>query len=142
MDTIKLFNGRIIPAQIITTERIFQVETFDGDYILCNLDTAQLLISGDECKRIKHYWNYKFTTIGKKEVRDMPSKVPNYRNGQDIEILCHDHKSNSENWRKGKVINIIPATDIDYRIEVELDNHGPVLSGHSAAHPDCVRPIK
>ena len=72
MDTIKLFNGRIIPSIINTTQRIFQIVTFDGDHILCNLVTAKELIVMDECKSIKHYWNYKFTSIGKKEVQEMP----------------------------------------------------------------------
>lgn len=72
METIKLFNGRQIPSVINTTQRIFQIVTFDGDYVLCNLVTAKELIVNDECKTIKHYWNHKFTTIGKKEVKEMP----------------------------------------------------------------------
>lgn len=73
MDTNKLFDGTNIPVMISTSERIFQIETFDGETILCNLVTAQKLIHSDMCKRIKHYWNYKFTTIGKSEVKEMPS---------------------------------------------------------------------
>lgn len=69
---IKLFNGRQIPASIRTDERIFQIETYDNDHVLCNLETAKELIINDECKRIKHYWDYKFQTISKLEVKEMP----------------------------------------------------------------------
>lgn len=72
MDMIRLFDGTNIPSVISTTERIFQIETFDSETILCNVVTAQKLIAADLCKRIKHYWNYKFTTISKLEVKEMP----------------------------------------------------------------------
>lgn len=71
--TKKLFDGTIIPATINTDERIFQIETYDGQCVLCNLQTAQTLIKTDNCKRIKHYWNAKFTTISKLEVKEMSS---------------------------------------------------------------------
>lgn len=73
METKKLFDGTHIPVMISTNERIFQIETFDGETILCNLVTAQKLIQNQLCKRIKHYWNYKFSAIGKDEVKAMPS---------------------------------------------------------------------
>lgn len=68
----QLFSGTRIPVAINTNERIFQIETFDNETILCNLETAQQLIANNECKLIKHYWNYKFVAIGKKEVKEMP----------------------------------------------------------------------
>ena len=73
METKKLFDGTRIPVMISTNERIFQIETYNGETILCNLVTAQKLISADLCKRIKHYWNHKFTVIGKDEVKAMPA---------------------------------------------------------------------
>jgi hypothetical protein len=73
MDMIKLFDGTKIPSTINTTERIFQIHTYDGETILCNLVTAQKLIAAVLCKGIKHYWNHKFTTISKLEVKQMPS---------------------------------------------------------------------
>lgn len=72
-NTTKLYSGTIIHTTISTAERIFQIETNDNETILCNLATAQLLIKQQECRRIKHYWNFKFETIGKKEVLDMPN---------------------------------------------------------------------
>lgn len=68
MQTIKLYSGKEIPATIDTTQRIFQISTFDGQTILCNIQTAKEMIYQGEAKTIKHYWNNKFTTIGKKEV--------------------------------------------------------------------------
>lgn len=73
METKKLFDGTHIPVMISTNERIFQIETFDGETILCNLVTTQKLINADLCKRIKHYWNYKFSVISKYEVLKMPA---------------------------------------------------------------------
>jgi hypothetical protein len=71
MDTKKLFDGTNIPVMISTNERIFQIETFDGETILCNVVTAQKLLQLNLCKRIRHYWNHKFVTIGKLEVKEM-----------------------------------------------------------------------
>jgi hypothetical protein len=68
----KLFDGTYIPAMVKTSERIFQIETYDGETVLCNLGTAQKLINKDLCKRIKHYWNHKLTNISKLEVKEMP----------------------------------------------------------------------
>lgn len=72
METNKLFDGTHIPVMISTNERIFQVITYNGETVLCNLVTAQKLIDADLCKGIKHYWNYKFSSIGKDEVKNMP----------------------------------------------------------------------
>ena len=71
MNTTKLYSGTHIPTTINTNERIFQIETFDGETILCNLVTAQKLLEQQNCKRIKHYWNHKFVAIGKLEVKEM-----------------------------------------------------------------------
>lgn len=68
----QLYSGTRIPIAINTDERIFQIETYNAEIILCNLETAQLLIKNQECKRIKHYWDFLFKTIGKKEVLEMP----------------------------------------------------------------------
>lgn len=73
MDMKKLFDGTLIPVMISTSERVFQIETFDGETVLCNLVTAQKLINSDLCKRIKHYWNHKFQVISKLEVKEMSS---------------------------------------------------------------------
>lgn len=67
----RLISGTIVPLMIRTDERIFQVVSFDGETILCNMHVAQLLITNQECKTIKHLWDHKFTSIGKKEVLEM-----------------------------------------------------------------------
>lgn len=59
--------------EIETTERIFQVFNYDDEVILCNLNHlhmmyGQLHCFGKPVKRIKHYWNYNFETIGKDEI--------------------------------------------------------------------------
>lgn len=72
INTKRLFDNTLIPSMVSINERIFQIETYDGETILCNIGTAKMLINKDLCKRIKHYWNNKFTTIGKLEVKEMP----------------------------------------------------------------------
>lgn len=63
--------------RIKTDQRIFQVFTFDYDGpILCNIDrlsfNKEILLDGkNPIKSIKHYWNYKFQTIGKIDVKEM-----------------------------------------------------------------------
>jgi hypothetical protein len=70
-DTIILYSGIEIPVSIRTDERIFQIETFENETILCNTAVAKELISKQVCKKAKHYWNYKFSTIGKDEILEM-----------------------------------------------------------------------
>lgn len=77
LKTKKLFDGTVIPSTINTDERIFQIETWDNETVLCNLQTAQMLINTDNCKRLKHYWDYRFVTIGKREVKEMPLPYQN-----------------------------------------------------------------
>jgi hypothetical protein len=67
-----LYSGIPIKTTIDTTQRIFQIETFDNETVLCNLLDAKHLINKQVCKRIKHYWNHKFSIIGKREVLEMP----------------------------------------------------------------------
>ena len=54
---------------IRTDVRIFQVFTYDGDVILCNLYDAYELLPN--CKTLKHYWNHKFERFGKLELKQM-----------------------------------------------------------------------
>lgn len=70
--TKTLYSGIVIDTVIDTTQRIFQVETYDREIILCNLKDAQSIIILQGCYRIKHYWNNKFEAIGKNEVKEMP----------------------------------------------------------------------
>jgi hypothetical protein len=69
---MKLYNNTVIPDTISIRERIFRIETFDQETVLCNLAAAQMLIKTNNCKRIKHYCNNKFETISKLEVKEMP----------------------------------------------------------------------
>ena len=56
-----------------------------------------------------------------------------------MEVLCHNSAKGSCDWMPGIVIDVVSATDIDYRIEVEVN--GVALMGHTAVHPDCVRSV-
>jgi len=64
-----LFDGTQIPTQISINERIFQVQTFDGDIVLCNTETAKKLLP--QCAKLKHYWDFKFTAFSKLELKEM-----------------------------------------------------------------------
>lgn len=67
-------------------------------------------------------------------------KKPNYTQGQLVEIQVHNAKTGESNWVTGIIIDVVQAVDIPYRIEVETQLHR--FMGNSAAHPDCVRPVK
>lgn len=67
-----------------------------------------------------------------------PTK-PDYEPGQTVDVLFYNSQSKSSVWIRGKVIGVIPAMDIPYRVEVDMQF--TQLTGHTAAHPDCVRPI-
>lgn len=60
---------------INTNERIFQAENFEGETILCNLDgftfDKELLVYGNPVKSLKHYWNFKFESFGKLDLKEM-----------------------------------------------------------------------
>lgn len=76
-------------------------------------------------------------------------KKPIYIPGQSVEVEFHNamHYENPDvpktSWLKGKVLAVVPATDIDWRVEVECKDEEQTitLKGHIAAHPDCVRPL-
>lgn len=67
----KLFNGTMVPTEIKTDERIFKVETFDSETVLCNLDTAYQIVKDGYCMTLKHLWDYKFKSFGKLELIEM-----------------------------------------------------------------------
>ena len=60
---------------INTNERIFRVEDFEGEIILCNLDAftlnGELLVYGRPIKRLKYYWNFEFKPFSKSDLKEM-----------------------------------------------------------------------
>lgn len=64
---------------------------------------------------------------------------PDYRKDQEVEVLCHNSTTRKNEWKPGKVIDVIRAIDIPYRVEVHVGAY--TLTGNAAAHPDCVRPV-
>lgn len=71
MKTIKLFDGTEVPAHIDITQRVFQLFTYDGEYVLCNLEHAKQLIKNGLAESAKHVWNNEFKRIGKSEILQM-----------------------------------------------------------------------
>ena len=57
------------PLTIKTDERIFQILTYDGDVILCNLVDAYNLLP--DAKAVKYYWNNKFESFAKADLKKM-----------------------------------------------------------------------
>ena len=66
-----LYCGLEIPTVINTNERIFKIETFDGEIILCNLAEAKYLLQLQNIKRLFHYWNYDFKPFDKLTLKTM-----------------------------------------------------------------------
>lgn len=64
---------------------------------------------------------------------------PNYTPGQPVDVEFYNSSTKSAVWIRGTVIAVVQATDIEYRVEVEMSF--TQLTGHQAAHPDCVRPV-
>jgi hypothetical protein len=64
-----LYDGTQVPETININQRIFRVFTFDGETVLCNADTAKLLLP--QTKRLQHYWNDKFESFSKLELKEM-----------------------------------------------------------------------
>ena len=58
------------PTSIYTNERIFQIQTFDGELILCNLRDIYLK-DLEDIKSVKHYWNGNFAILSKRDLKDM-----------------------------------------------------------------------
>lgn len=71
MKTIKLFDGTEVPVQIDVTQRVFQMLTYNGEYVLCNLEDAKQLIKNGIAESAKHIWNNEFKRIGKSEILQM-----------------------------------------------------------------------
>ena len=67
----KLYNGKEIPTEINTEERIFKIETFDNETVLCNVKTAKELLQDGQIKTLWHLWNYEFKRFGKLDLKQM-----------------------------------------------------------------------
>lgn len=66
-----LYNGTKIKETINTNERIFMIETFDSETVLCNLKDAYKLVKSGNCKVLKHLFNFKFVAFGKQNLISM-----------------------------------------------------------------------
>jgi hypothetical protein len=60
-----------IPTTIKTNERIIKIITFDGETILCNVDTAKTLLQNQEIKHLFHFWNGEFKRFSKLDLKAM-----------------------------------------------------------------------
>tara|TARA_R110000851_G_scaffold213766_2_gene366369 strand:+ start:550 stop:756 length:207 start_codon:yes stop_codon:yes gene_type:complete len=58
------------PKTIQTDSRIFQIITFEGETILCNLKHLKLK-DLKEIKTLRHLWNGKFESFGKIDLKEM-----------------------------------------------------------------------
>jgi len=61
----------MIPTTINTNERIFKIETFDNEMLLCNVKTAKELLNKGEIKNLWHLWNFEFKRFGKIDLKQM-----------------------------------------------------------------------
>lgn len=71
---MKLFDGTEIPNIIDITKRIFEVKTYDGDIVLCNVETTQKLIKLGLAWGIRYYDDGGFHIISKKEILEINLK--------------------------------------------------------------------
>jgi hypothetical protein len=66
-----LYSGLKIPTTINTEERVFKIETFDNETLLCNTKTAKECLEKGEIKNLWHLWDFKFKRFGKKDLKQM-----------------------------------------------------------------------
>lgn len=67
----KLYSGKEIPTQINIDERIFKIETFDNETVLCNLNTAKELLKEGEIKTLWYLWNFEWKRFSKLDLKQM-----------------------------------------------------------------------
>ena len=61
----------MIPTTINTNERIFKIETFENEMLLCNVATAKELLNKGEIKNLWHLWNFEFKRFAKIDLKQM-----------------------------------------------------------------------
>ena len=61
----------MIPTTINTNERIFKIETFDNEMLLCNIVTAKELLNKGDIKNLWHLWNFQFKRFSKIDLKQM-----------------------------------------------------------------------
>ena len=66
-----LYSGFKIPTTINTEERVFKIETFDNEMLLCNTKTAKELLKEGLIKNLWHLWNFKFKRFTKNDLKQM-----------------------------------------------------------------------
>lgn len=66
-----LNSGYNIPRELTTTERIFKIETFDNEMLLCNVSTAKGLLKEGLIKNLWHLWNFEFKRFSKLDLKEM-----------------------------------------------------------------------
>lgn len=84
-----LLKGTTVDTRINTTERIFEVLTYENEYVLVNLVDAYLLVSRQEAKGVKQYYiNGGFRPIAKDRIIEL------YRKEVSEEV----ERELSDNW--------------------------------------------
>ena len=66
-----LYSGFNIPRELKTTERIFKIETFDNEMLLCNVSTAKELLKEGLIKNLWHLWDFNWKRFGKDDLKQM-----------------------------------------------------------------------
>ena len=61
----------MIPTTINTNERIFKIETFENETLLCNVETAKELLNKGEIKNLWHLWNFQFKRFGMIDLKQL-----------------------------------------------------------------------
>ena len=59
------------PTTINKNERIFKIETFDNEMLLCNVETEKELLSKSEIKNLWHLWDFEFKRFAKIDLKQM-----------------------------------------------------------------------
>lgn len=59
------------PTEIKTDQRIFKIQTINGETGLCNLDFATTLYKNNQIDKIWHIWNLEFKRFSVNNLSEM-----------------------------------------------------------------------
>lgn len=62
-------------------------------------------------------------------------QVTDLKSGDKIQILCHNYKTKSDEWKDGEFIATVSALDREYRVNCKLNDGREIRE----AAPECIR---
>jgi len=125
--------------------RQYNVELKEGEYELgLKIGNEQQVFIPAINNLLKDHVEYVKKTGGNalwsRDEDGKPTRLSCFYIPNKIEVLIHRSEDKTETWVPATFLRMVEASDIPFRVEVELSN-GVRLEGFDAAHPECVRDV-